>query len=87
MVATVEYLTERTLTKSIYDFISISKMIMVDNEVIPSIIIIAIVVSRDIRSCGLLLALRANGVDCWIVEDLFTFILRQVTNLTTLENS
>ena len=44
VVTTIKHLTERTFSESVDNLISISKVIMVDNKVIASIIIISVVI-------------------------------------------
>jgi hypothetical protein len=75
MIPTIEHLPKRPFSKRVHDFITVSEMIMVDNQIISPFIIISIVVCRVIQRSGLLPARCAITIDRWIVEHLLPLIL------------
>lgn len=45
MIATMKYLPKRTFSKCIDNFITIGEMVLINNEIVATLIIITIVVS------------------------------------------
>src|SRR5260221_14602484 len=74
IIPTIEHLSKRSFSKRVHDFITISKVIMVDNQVISPFIVISIIICRVICSCGLLPATCTIIVEGWIIEHLFLLI-------------
>lgn len=75
VVSTLKDLPERTFPKCANDLIPICQVIVLDNQVIATLIVIAVVVSRVSESCGFLLAVSTKAVDRGIVQNLFPLIL------------
>jgi hypothetical protein len=61
-------------------------MIMIDNKVVPTLVIIAKVVSSVLRGGRLLFASCADIVYRRVVENFLAFVLGQVLHLTALQD-
>src|SRR5258708_1556643 len=75
MIPTIEHLTKRSFSEGVHDFIAVSKVIMVDNQIIPPFIVISVVICRVVQCCRLLSATCAITIDRWIVEHFLLLIL------------
>ena len=84
MVPAIQDLTKRTLAERIHDLITVSKMIVVDNEVVPTVVIVPKVVGREVRMSLFLLTACTDTVHLRIVEALFALVGRQELCLRTL---
>ena len=60
MISTAQYLAERTLPKSIQNFVTVTKMVTLDDKIITAVIIVAIVVRRSVGMGWFLLATSSN---------------------------
>lgn len=63
VITTMENLAKRSLAESIYNFVSIGEMVMVDHKIIASFVIVAIVVDRVVQYRWLLPAACADAID------------------------
>lgn len=86
MIPTMQYLAERPFPQRVDDFVPICEMVVVDNKVVASVIIVAVIVRRIIQHCRLLLASGTNAVDGGEVEDFFPFEFRKVLILGAFKN-
>lgn len=74
MVPAIQDLTERALAKRIHDLIAVSKVIVVDNEVVAALVVVPKVVGREIWMGLLLQAACTDAVYLRIVEALFALV-------------
>ena len=44
MVAAVQHLTERALAQSVDDFVAVRQMVMHDNEIVASFVVVAVII-------------------------------------------
>lgn len=86
MISTVQHLAERALAQGANHLVAISQMIPVDNEVVASFIIVAVVVRWVVASGWLLVATSTNAEDLRVVEYLLAFEVREVHSLTAFED-
>lgn len=87
MVAAVQDLSERSLSEDFYNLVSVSKMIVWNDHVIPSLIIVSVVVSAVVRYRSVLLTACTNCVYVGILQDLLLLVLGKISSLTTSEQS
>lgn len=74
MVPAIQDLTERTLTERIHDLITVSKMIVVDNEIVATLVVVTEVIGGEIRMSLFLLAACTDAEHLRIVETLFALV-------------
>lgn len=74
MVPAIQDLTERALAKRIHDLIAVSKVIIVNNEVVATLVVVPKVVGRKVRMSLLLLAACTDAVHLRIVETLLALV-------------
>ena len=60
MVSAAQHLSKGTLPEAVHDFVTVTKMVPVDDKIIAPIIVIAVVVCGSVRVSGLL---RATSPD------------------------
>ena len=87
MVSTAQYLTERSLSKAVQDFVTIGKMVMIDHEIVTAVVVVAVIVRRFFWVRGFLRATGPDVVDGRVIKNFLTFVFRQVLTLATLEDS
>lgn len=71
MIPAMQYLTERSFAKRVYNFIPIGKVVMVDDEIVTPFIIITVVVRRVIGDSKFFPAIRTKAIDRRIVQNFF----------------
>lgn len=87
MVPTVQYLSERSLSQRVNDLISISQVIVVNDLIIASVVVIPMVICIVAESGHDLFAMGANEVHVLEFKDfLALLVLGQILDLTTPEN-
>lgn len=86
MVPTVQHLAERALAQGANHLVTISQVVTVDNEVVSSLVIVAMVVRWVVAGGWLLVATSTNAEDLRVVEDLLALEVRQVYGLTAFED-
>lgn len=86
MIPTIQYLSERAFTKGIDNFVTVCEMIVIDNEIISALVIIAVIVRRVIKNGRLLFASCPDAIYRGVIEDLFAFIIGEVLDLTALQH-
>jgi len=87
MVPTMEDLTKGAFAKSVNDFVSECQMVMVDNLIIASVVVIAIIVRRIVQSRKILLATCTDVIYVLIVKNFLSFIVAQILVLIAFEYS
>lgn len=75
VVSTVQDLTERTLSKRVNHFVTVCEMVMRHDEVVAALIVISVIVRRIFGCCRFFLALRADAVYRWVVQNFLPFII------------
>ena len=75
MIPATEDLPERTLPKTVKNFITISQLIMIDDKIIASLIIVAVVICRSVWTCRFLVTLSANEIHRWVIQYLLALVL------------
>ena len=73
MISTLQNLTKRPFPQQSDDLVSIREMIVLDNEVISSLVVVAVVVGRFLPRRSLLGGVLADVVDGRVVDDFFAF--------------
>lgn len=48
MISTTQYLAERTLSEAVHYFVTITKMVTLDDKIVTAVIIVAVVVRRSV---------------------------------------
>ncbi len=86
VISAMQNLAERTFTKGVNDLVSECEVVVHDNKVVASLIVVAMVVRSVLQSRGLLIAPGANVVDRLVLENLLALVLRQVLNLAAFED-
>lgn len=81
MVATMEDLAERAFAQCVDDLVSISQMIMINDEIIATVIIITVIIGAVIKSGHFFLTLRSDVVDGGEVQHLLFLKLAEVLAL------
>ena len=82
----MQHLAERAFTERVHDLIPIRQVVVVDNEVVATLIIIAIIVSRITNSRQLLFAPSTDGIYGRIVKDFLSFIVGKIPQLNAFKN-
>lgn len=85
VVSTLKNLPERTFAKRTNNFVPVGQVIVLDNQVIATFVVIAVVVSRVAEGGRFLFAVGPDAVDRWIIQNLFAFVLRQINGLAALQ--
>lgn len=86
VISAMQNLAERTFTKGVNDLVSECEVVVHDNKVVASLVVVAMVVRSVLQSRGLLIAPGANVVDRLVLENLLALVLRQVLNLAAFED-
>jgi len=60
MISTAQYLAERTLAEGVQYFVTVTKMVTLNDKIITTVIIIAVVVRRSVGMGQFLLATSSN---------------------------
>lgn len=87
VIATVEHLTKGALAQGVYDLIAISQVVVIDDQIVASLVVVPKVVRRFVRVRGLLLAIRANIIHRWEIQNFLPLVIRQLMTLAALEDS
>ena len=87
MISAAQHLAEGTLPEAVHDFVTVTKMVPVDDKIVTPIIIIAIIIRRPVRVSRLLRATNPDVIHRWVIEDLLPLVLGQMLSLTALEHS
>lgn len=87
MIAAVEYLAEGTFTKRVDDFVSEGQVIMHDDLIISTLVVVAVVISRIVQRSRVLRALATNIVHAWVIQNFLALKLGKVLCLVALEDS
>jgi len=86
VIPAVKNLPKGALPKCANNLVAVCKMIIHDDLIITSLIVVAVVVGRVVGGCHLLLALGTNAINRGIVEDLLALVLGQVLRLTAFQD-
>ena len=87
MISAAQHLAERTLPEAVHDFVTVTKMVPVNDKIVTPIVVIAIVVRRSVRVSRLLRATSPDVIHRWVIEDFLPLVLGQMLSLTALEYS
>jgi hypothetical protein len=87
MISTAQYLAERTLPEAVHYFVTVTKMVTLDNKIITAVIIVAVVVRWSVGMSWFLLATSSNVKHRRIIKDLLLLVVRQMLSLAALKNS
>jgi hypothetical protein len=87
VISAAQHLAERTLPEAVHDLITITEMVTIDDEIVTTVIIIAVVVCRFLRMGRFLLATSTNIIYRRIIKNLSSFILREMLSLAALQSS
>ena len=60
MISTAQYLAERTLPEAVQYFVTVTKMVTLNDKIITAVIIVAVVVRRSLGMGLFLLATSSN---------------------------
>lgn len=69
MVPAIENLTKGSLPEGINDLVTICQMVMVDHEIIATLIVISVVVVGVLQNCQFLLAVSTDAIDRRIIQN------------------
>ena len=86
MISAVQHLTERPLPKAVHDFVTVSKMVMIDDEIVATFVVVAIVVRRPLWMGTFLLATGSDMVHRRIVKNFLALVIGQVLTLAALKD-
>ena len=86
MVAAVEHLSEGAFTQRIYDLVTIREVVVIDDLVVPALVVVAVVVRVVVRCRHLFVAARPDVVYRLEIEDLLALILGEVARLVALKD-
>lgn len=81
MVTAMQHLSKRTLAQRVNDLVTVGKVVVLDDEVIPSLVVVAIIVRRVVPGRHVFLASSTNTVHAWEVEHLLALVVAQVVVL------
>jgi len=87
MISAAQYLAKGTFSEAVYDLVTVTEMIMVDDEIVTAVIVIPVIVRRPVRMGRFLLATSPNVKYGWVIKDLLPLVLGQMLSLTALEDS
>ena len=73
MITTVQYLSEGTFAQGVDHLVPVCEMILVDNKIVASVIVITMIVGRVVASCRFLVASCPDVVDIGIVQHFLSF--------------
>ena len=74
MISTMEHLTKRAFTQRVNNLITISQMIVIDNKIVASFIIIAVIICGTVGIGRFLLASGAYTVYRGIIQNFLALI-------------
>jgi hypothetical protein len=87
MISAAQYLTKGPLPEAARDFVTVTEMVMVDDKIVATVIVIAVVVRWFVRVRRFLLAAGTNAIHRGVIKDLLSLVLRQILSLVALEDS
>ena len=87
VVATMQNLPKGTFTQRIHDFIPEGQVIMHDDLIVASLVIISVIVRRIIQGRRVLRTVAAEVVHRGVIQDLLALIFRKVLYLIALQDS
>lgn len=85
MIATMQYLSKGSFPQRVDDLVTVCEMIMIDNKVVASFIIVPVIVGRVFQHCSLLFAPGTDTIHRRKVKDFFTLKFRQKLTLGAFE--
>lgn len=86
MISAIQDLAEGALSKGIHDLVTVSQVVMVNHQIIATVIIIRVIV-RAVLLCRLFLLTACTSIiHSRVIKDLFTFKGREVLCLVALQN-
>jgi hypothetical protein len=85
VVTTLEHLTKRAFAERADDFIAVRQMIVVDDEVVTSVVIVPMIVGGVVQCRVLLLATGAEEIHLFEIENLLALVLGKVLDLRAPE--
>lgn len=86
VIPAVQDLAERAFPKGIYDFVTVCQVVVIDHQVIATVVVVRVVVRSDLQCSLSLVATSASVIHSRELENLFTLILRKILCLTALQN-
>lgn len=86
MISAAQHLTERPLPKAVHDFITVSKMVTIDHEIVAAFVVVAVVVRRPFWVRKFLLATGPEIVHRRVVKNFLALEIRQVLALAALKD-
>lgn len=75
VVATMQNLTKRAFSQGIYYLVAICQVVMINDEIVPSLIIITMVVCWTVEQSLVFKTIIANVVYGWIIEYFLAFVI------------
>lgn len=86
MIPTVQYLTKRALPQGVDNLVPVRKMVVINDKIVASVVVIPVIVGRVVQHRGLLLASGTNTVYSREIEDFFAFIFGEELILRAFED-
>jgi hypothetical protein len=86
MIAAAKHLSKRSFAKSADNFIPVGQMVMFDNKIVASIIVIAMIVGGICYSGSLLLTTGSDEIHRRVSLDFLAFVVRQVLRLAAVKD-
>jgi len=87
VISTAQYLTEGTLPKTVQDFVAVTKMVMINDKIVATIVVIAVIIRRFVRVSKFLLATCPDVVHRRVIKDFSPLVLGQMLQLAALKHS
>lgn len=78
VVSAAQYLTEGALPETAHDFVAVTKMVMINDKIVATIVVITVVIRRPVRVSKLLLATSPNIIHRRVIKDLSPLVLGQM---------
>ena len=82
----MQYLSERAFPQGVDDLVLVCKMVVINDEIVASVVVVPVVVSGVVQHRRFLLAFRTDAIDSGEIEDFFTFIFGEILVLRAFEN-
>ena len=86
VVTAVEHLPKRTLAQRIYNLVAEGQVVVIDDLVVPALVVVAVVVRVVVRCRHLFVTARPDVVYRLEIEDLLALILGEVARLVALKD-
>ncbi len=86
VISTMQNLTKRSLPERVNHFVPIGQVIVIDDKVVTSIIIIAVVICRIVTSSRLLVTPGPDVVHTRKLKNLFAFVIGEIDCLTAFQD-